>query len=68
LLVTGKRLNDKVPNRLTVVTSSGKVLEQADTVPLLGLDIDNELSFKEHIDRTCKKIAKRIGVLNKIKS
>ena len=69
LLVTGKRLQDKVPpNSLSLVTSSGKALEQMDTVRLLGVDIDSHLSFTDHVERMCKKISQRIGVLNRIKA
>ena len=40
---------------------------QVDTVRLLGIDIDCTLTFKEHVDKICKKISQRIGILNKIK-
>ena len=69
LLVTGKRLQDKVPpNSLSLVTSRGKALEQMDTVRLLGVDIDSHLSFTDHVERMCEKISQRIGVLNRIKA
>ena len=34
---------------------------------VLGLDIDVQLSFTCHVDKVCKKLSKRIGILNKIK-
>ena len=36
-------------------------------VKLLGLDIDKELFFSEHITTVCKKVAQRIGLLKKIR-
>ena len=36
---------------------------------LLGLEIDSELSFTYHVEKLCKKLSQRIGVLNeKIRS
>lgn len=67
LLVTGKRLQVP-PQSLSVASSDGNKLEQVDSVRLLGIDIDSKLSFLDYVDRMCKKISQRIGVLNKIKS
>jgi len=36
-------------------------------VCLLGVKLDNHLSFTEHIDDICKKVSQRIAVLKKIK-
>ena len=35
---------------------------------LLGLELDEPLSFDVHIDSLCKKISKRIGILDRIKA
>ena len=35
---------------------------------LLGLEIDSELSFTYHVEKLCKKLSQRIGVLKKIRS
>ena len=35
-------------------------------VKLLGFEIDEEISFSEHIMTVCKKVAQRIGLLKKI--
>ena len=32
------------------------------------MEIDSELSFTIHIDKLCKKLSQRIGVLNRIKA
>ena len=55
LLVTGKRLEKKIPEtRLSILH-------------LLGVTLDSHLNFTEHIDDFCKKVAQRIAVLKKIK-
>ena len=46
----------------------GNVLEQVESAKLLGVEIDSELSFTIHIDKLCKKLSQRIGVLNGIKA
>ena len=69
LLVTGKRLSNKLPkDKLSVSTMNGKVLESVNSVRLLGLDVDNELNFSNHAERMYNKISSRIGILNKIKA
>ena len=71
LLITGKHLAKKISSedtKLSVVTNEGITLEQVETAKLLGLELDSELSFSSHFDKLCRKLAQRIGVLNKIKS
>ena len=70
LLVTGKRLPGKIDlqdKQLALVTSNGCMLEQVETVKLLGLELDSEMTFTCHVDKLCKKLSQRIGVLNRIK-
>ena len=68
ILITGKRLQSRLPFKsLSVVTSTGKELEQVDSVQLLGLEIDSSLSFVNHVDKMCKKTFQRLGVLNRVK-
>lgn len=37
-------------------------------VTLLGLEIDEEISFSEHVNTVCKKLTKHIELLKKIKN
>ena len=55
----------KVNNTLEI-TCNGSLLANVMNVKLLGLEIDEELSFSEHITIVCKKVAQRIGLLKKI--
>ena len=41
--------------------------EQVSSAKLLGLHMDEELTFNEHVHAICKKLAKRIGTLKRIK-
>ena len=34
---------------------------------LLGVHIDQELSFNDHVDYVCKKLAQRIGILRYVR-
>ena len=67
LLVTGKRLKSKLLNVEFTVTTSGEEVEQVSSQKLLGVRIDKELNYNEHIDNLCRKVSQSIGVLNKIK-
>ena len=46
----------------------GTELELVTSAKLLGLEIDSELSFTSHVEKICKKLSQRIGVLKKIRS
>ena len=45
------------------LTIKGTELELVPSAKLLGLEIDSELSFTFHVDKVCKKLSQRIGVL-----
>ena len=67
LLVTGKRLEKKAPDTNLKLSCNGSEIEQITSHKLLGVKLDNHLSFTEHIDDICKKVSQRIAVLKKIK-
>ena len=69
ILIDGQRLGKCLNNedRKLEIQLKGCNLEQATNVKLLGLDIDEQLSFDVYIDCLCKKISMRIGILNRIK-
>ena len=71
MLITGKRLSSKVSTedkQLNIVTSHNQTLQQVDCSRLLGLELDTELTFDNHINYLSKKVSQRLGVLNRIKS
>ena len=63
--ITGKRLPSKITHEMTL-TINGTELELS--VKLLGLEIDSELSFDSHVEKLCRKVSQRIGILKKIRS
>jgi len=46
----------------------GQRLEQVDSFDFLGISIDKYLTWNDHIHKTQKKIAKTLGIMNRIKS
>ena len=68
IMISGRRLASKVVDELAVIIDGDKFLENTNKATLLGLDIDSKLCFSEHIDKICKKLAKRVGILRKIRS
>jgi hypothetical protein len=70
ILIDGSRLRNRLSqtDRILDIQLEGKRLEQVDHFKLLGLAFDEKLSFASHIESLCKKLSKRIGILNKIKS
>ena len=55
LTITRKRLNSKLNCKLSVRTDSDNILCNAESVALLGLEIDSKLSFNAHVNKICKK-------------
>ena len=55
ILVTGKRLEKKVPDTNLKLTCNGSEIEQITSQKLLGVKLDSHLSFTEHINDFLKK-------------
>ena len=66
LLVSGKSLDKKIPDKALKIACNGSEIQQVTLQKLLGVTLDNHLNFTEHIDDLCKKVAQRIAVLKKI--
>ena len=66
LTITGNRLLTRIDHDLTIVVN-GKQLENVHCAKLLGLEIDQELTFIPHIDKLCKKLSQKLGILKKIR-
>ena len=56
----GKRLSTKMDN-IPEITCNGSLLTNVMNVKLRGLEIDQKLSFSEHITTVCKKVSQCIG-------
>ena len=63
LLSKNCSLSDRIP-----INIKENLIESETQVDLLGLKIDNRLSFKSHISAICKKAAKQLNVLKRLGS
>ncbi len=64
MTITGKRLNKKI-DRLPNVMLNGK--HNVNCALLLGINLDENLTFEAYMDKLCKKLSQRIAVLKKIR-
>ena len=68
LMITGKRLAPKLRNLPNVTTDGVKTLKIVNSATLLGLEIDNMLSFNLHVEMISNRLSSRIAVLRKIRA
>ena len=70
MLITGKRLKKKLVSDYESlrINLDGNKIDQVKSQKLLGVILDDELSFDEHIDKLCSKLAQHIGLLKKIRN
>ena len=68
ILVTGKHLTSKLSTvGLDVHIELNRTwLKQVDHIKLLGLELDKDLCFDNHVESLSKRQSKHIGVLNRI--
>ena len=57
----------KVPKVVPSLTIAGNLIEQVNEFNFLGITLDQNITWKPHITKMAIKIAKVIGVLNKLK-
>ena len=67
MLVAGKRLHKKMSSTSLTVHVNSVEIEQVQSHKLLGVIIDTQLNFNEHIDNLCNKLTQRIAVSKKIR-
>ncbi len=67
MLVTGKRLAKKLETKTLSLQSENEDIEQVNFQKLLGVTIDEELTFDNHVGGLSKKLGQRLGVLRRIK-
>ena len=68
LLVTGKRLRKRMvqdTGKLEVKMDNAEI-EQVANHKLLGMIIDEHLTYEVHVDKLCIKLSKRLGLLRHI--
>ena len=62
----GRQLSTKKINNVHEITCNSSLLTNVTNITLLGLEIDEELSFSDLVNTVCKKVAHHIGLLKKI--
>ena len=67
ILITGKRLKSRMQLSSLHLTASDSNIELVSSQILLGVIIDEHLTFKEHINKLSKNLSKKIGLLRKIR-
>ena len=71
MFITATRLRTKIGgtsvNEMRIFTSKGEELDNTTSHKLPGVYVDQDLSFDEHIEQLCKKLAKPIGLLRSIR-
>ena len=67
MLVTRKRLRKKLDCICLCLRMNDQYLEQVLSFQLLGITLDDKLSFDDYVDMLCKKLSQRICVLQKIR-
>ena len=50
----------------TSVTIDGHIISASKSVKLLGVQIDNNLDFNEHVSNICKKVSKKLHALRRV--
>ena len=68
ILLSGKKIATLFRQIYFRFANKWTKIEQVTSHKLLGVIIDEELRFKEHLEKLCKKLSERIGLLKKIRS
>ena len=68
LMISGKRQTENIKRSDLEVIVNDKQLSIVHCATLLGVEIDSKLSFYEHVEKVCKKLASRIAILRKIRA
>ena len=55
LVITGKRLRKKLDTQNLNIMALGNSIHQVNSEKLLGVTMDSNLLFDDHIDELCKK-------------
>ncbi len=66
MLVTGERLRNFVPSSSIDVNLNGSNIEHVADFKLLGVTLDQDLSFNRQVEELYKKLSKHIGLLRHI--
>ena len=60
--------NRKSNVKIKVMADINNETEQTRCLKLLGVEVDNELTFSTHIGNLCKRVGQRIGVISRFRN
>ena len=66
MLLTARQKHQNTCSNLTLLVKS-ELIEQVSEHRLLGVIIDNKLTWKQHIELLCKRLAKNIYLMSRLK-
>ena len=61
-VINPRRLNDTNADKCGALKIHDQTIESADHIRLLGVNIDNHVTFSKHISETCEKASSKIAV------
>jgi hypothetical protein len=61
---TGRQ--SSIDNGSTSLIIDGEQIARVTTMKYLGIEMDKKLDYKQHVDTTIKKMAKKVGFLGRI--
>jgi hypothetical protein len=67
MLIASKRKLNQIPNNLQILVNNS-LIQQVKQKEVLGVIIDKDLNWKEHIDAQCKKLSSAIALLRRAKA
>ncbi len=67
MLIASKRKLNQIPNNLQILVNNS-LIQQVKQKEVLGVIIDQELNWKEHVDAQCKKLSSAIALLRRAKA
>ena len=67
ILFGKKVMLQKVPQEQQYLMLENQKVSYQSEALYLGVTLDNQLSFKPHVDKLCKKISRNLGILSNIK-
>ncbi len=68
MLAVGKRLRKRFDGKPLSLHLNNEDIKMVKSHKLLGLKIDQDLTYDNHIDELCNKLSKKIGLLCHISS
>ena len=67
MIITSRQKRQNIPISLPQLHIGNDILEEVETHKVLGLTIDNNLSWGPHVSNLCKKVAQQLYQMSKLK-